>query len=134
MPAREKAHQRTNERAHAVRKTRAPQGRIDTGDDPQTEITELCSQAESLVVLMEAGADNNDPKNINIRDTTFERVCAIGDELAHYRSAAPADILGKIRLWRFLALEDALNPEKCSSDEQLLLSIIDDIEEHLRAQ
>ncbi len=102
-----------------------------TKADPQTGITAMCRQAESLTKLMEVGADSNDAENTQIRDTAFERVCAIASEMVHYDATAPADILGKIRLWRILTTEDGLDLESGAPDERLLLSIIEDIERHL---
>lgn len=137
MPARSKAHPTIDEQIDAKGKTQAPQGEKAAPDpltEPQTEIIAMCRQAESLAKLMEVGAGNNDAENTHIRDTAFERVCAIASEMAHYGAAEPADILSKIRLWRMLAVEDALNPETSAPDERLLLSIIEDIEDQLTVQ
>ena len=83
---------------------------------------------------MDAGADNNEPENANIRDTAFERVCAIGEELSYHAAAEPSDILSKINIWRMLTIEDALDPERNAPDEQLLVSIIDDFERLLHSR
>ena len=108
--------------------------RSDTDSEPQTEITALCRQAESLTILMDAGADNDDPENVNIRDTAFERVCAISEELSYHVAAEPCDILSKINLWRMLTVEDGLDPERNAPDERLLASIIDDFERLLQSR
>jgi len=130
MPAKPTIHSPIGELACAEEKNRAPQ-RGETSADPDTGITAMCRQAESLAKLMEVGANNNDAENTHIRDTAFERICAIASEIVHYDTAAPADILSKIRLWRMLAVEDALDLKTGAPDERLLLSIIDDIEGHL---
>lgn len=137
MPAKPKMHPTIGGPVHAEGKAKAPQGGTAAPNPqtrPQTQITAMCSQAESLVKLMGVGAGNNDPENADMRDTAFERVCAIAAEMAHHDAAAPEDILSKIRLWRMLAVEDALNPETSAPDEKLLLSIIEDIEGQLGVQ
>lgn len=106
----------------------------ENNSEPQTEITALCRQAESLAILMEAGADNDDPENASIRDTAFERVCAISEELSCHETAEPSDILNKINLWRMLTVEDGLDTERNAPDERLLVSIIDDFERLLQAR
>ena len=121
------------EQTRAEGKTNVSQGGIEAAE-PQTQIIALCRQAESLAKLMAVGANNNEPENTHIRDTAFERVCAIASEMADHDAAEPEDILGKIRLWRMLAVEDALDPETNAPDERLLLSIIEDIEGRLAVQ
>jgi hypothetical protein len=133
MPAKPTMRPMTGEQKRAEGKTKMPQGGIEAAE-PQTQIIAMCRQAESLAKLMAAGAGNDEPENTHIRDTAFERVCAIASEMAHYDAAEPEDILGKIRLWRMLAVEDALNPETSAPDERLLLSIIEDIEGQLAVQ
>lgn len=137
MPARPKAHPTIGERARAEAIIKTPLGKKAAADpqtEPETQIIAMCRQAESLAILMEVGASNDEPENTHIRDTAFERVCAIASEMAQYDAAEPADILSKIRLWRMLAVEDALDPETSAPDEKLLLSIIEDIEGRLAVE
>ena len=103
----------------------------DTRSGLTTEIADLCSKAEGLAVLMDIGADNEDPDNAAIRDTAFERVCSISDEISKRQSSAPADVLSKIQLWKRMTQEDTLDPEFNSPDERLLNSIVSDLEQQL---
>ena len=96
-----------------------------------TVIADLCSKADGLAVLMDIGADNEDPDNAAIRDTAFERVCSISDEIAQRQSSAPSDLLRKIQLWKRMTQEDTLDPAFSSPDERLLNSIVSDIEKQL---
>lgn len=48
--------------------------------------------------------------------------------LARWRAATLAEVVAKIRVWRTLACEDALDEARASPEELLLLSIIDDVE------
>ncbi len=132
MPATPEEYDSNFKPALIVRRAGTPRG-DEISNNPQTGISTLCQQAEGLVSLLEAGADHNDSENTNIRDMAFKRICAVGEELADRPAASPADVLGKIRLWRLLASEDALDPENCTPDEQLLLSIINDMEKYLDA-
>ncbi len=131
MPAKPTEHPPFGAVARAETTTKAPRGKM-IGAEPQTEIVAMCRQAESLAKLMEAGADNNDPENTNIRDTAFERFCAIASEMVHYQASGPADILAKINLWRMFTVEDGLDPETAAPDEKLLISILDDVEGQLQ--
>lgn len=131
MPAKPTEHPSFGDRSRAERTAKTPRGEV-ANADPQTEIVAMCRQAESLAKLMSAGADNNDPENTNIRDTAFERFCAIASEMVHYRASGPADILAKINLWRMFTVEDGLDPETAAPDEKLLISILDDVEGQLQ--
>ena len=132
MLARPKTHSPAGQKQKSLRDWES-NGKLDQRTTCKLKLSPCADRLKNLLALMEAGSDRGAPENSNIRNTAFERICAIGAELVHYPAASAPDILAKIRLWRLLALEDALDPQRSSPDEQLLATIIDDIENHFSA-
>lgn len=95
---------------------------------PQNLIGNYAKETKQLDALLRYVCDDLEPEDHQEQvDTILDRMGEIGTLAAEEKSQSLNDVAAKIGIWRLLAPEDALNIDTATTDERLMISIVEEI-------
>ena len=91
------------------------------------DVHAVCDQAEIISNLLACQYKPDTSEIEVINDRLFDRLNLMGDKISQKNSKDIAELKCKIRLWKTLAPECLFNLDGNTVEENLLVSIIDDV-------